>query len=108
MAQGLTLQQLQDMGATPVQNEQTPVQVPQTTQPKGQGMTLEQLKSMGATPTQSTSQDTKKESMGIGLFKDVGNFLFPIVGDVYHDIKGDSNKTFLPSLNAFSITSFKS
>ena len=95
MAQGLTLQQLQDMGATPVQNEQTPVQVPQTTQPKGQGMTLEQLKSMGATPTQSTSQDTKKESMGIGLFKDVGNFLFPIVGDVYHDIKGDSNKTFL-------------
>ena len=27
--------------------------------------------------------------------KGVGNFLFPVVGDVYHDIKGDSKKTFL-------------
>lgn len=27
--------------------------------------------------------------------KGIGNFLFPIVGDVYHDFKGDSQKTFL-------------
>lgn len=34
-----------------------------------------------------------------GAYKDsakgIGNFLFPIVGDVYHDIKGDNKKTFL-------------
>lgn len=45
-----------------------------------------------------TAENNQPESVGgkaWDVVKGVGNFLFPIVGDVYHDIKGDSNKTFL-------------
>lgn len=44
---------------------------------------------------------TNPESIGTQLgntAKGVGNFLFPSVGDVYHDIKGDSTKTGLQQL----------
>ena len=40
-------------------------------------------------------QQPQQDSQGMGIIKDFGNFLFPIVGDVYHDIKGDSQKSFL-------------
>jgi hypothetical protein len=47
-------------------------------------------------PNQSTTDNggQKKFDAG-GFWNDVGNFLFPIVGDVYHDIKGTSKKSFL-------------
>lgn len=41
---------------------------------------------------------TNPESLGTqagNTIKGVGNFLFPIAGDAYHDIKGDSTKTAL-------------
>lgn len=31
----------------------------------------------------------------VNAAKNTGNFLFPIVGDAYHDVKGDSKKSFL-------------
>ena len=51
------------------------------------GMTLNQ-----STPQSSGMMSSSDAMNGI---KGIGNFLFPIVGDVYHDIKGDSSKTFL-------------
>lgn len=45
--------------------------------------------SIGATPIQGNYDQ------GMGIIKGATNFLFPIVSDVYHDIKGDNSKTFL-------------
>lgn len=45
---------------------------------------------------QEDASGTNPDSAGTQLentVKGVGNFLFPAVGDVYHDIKGDSTKT---------------
>lgn len=47
---------------------------------------------------QEDIQGTNPESLGTqagNAIKGVGNFLFPIAGDAYHDIKGDSTKTAL-------------
>jgi len=40
-------------------------------------------------PSSVASTVNQKENPLIGAAKGVGNFLFPIVGDIYHDIKGD-------------------
>jgi hypothetical protein len=52
-----------------------------------------------APPTQSaTPQAQPPQSVGqdiLGAVKGIGNFLFPIVGDVANDIQGKSNKTLL-------------
>lgn len=45
---------------------------------------------------QEDLQGTNPDSIGTQLAntaKGVGNFLFPAVGDIYHDIKGDNTKT---------------
>lgn len=52
------------------------------------------------TPDTQNTTDTSTKSKGVlgtigSGIKKVGNFLFPIVGDVYHDIKGDNQKSFL-------------
>lgn len=53
MAQGLTLQQLQAMGAKPV-GQQAPPTSSTGTPTKGKGLTLQQLQQMGATPVGTT------------------------------------------------------
>lgn len=61
--------------------------------------TYQQLKGQtpqGKTDTQQTP--TQPQSIGqqiVGGAKAVGNFLFPIVGDVYHDVTGTNTKTAL-------------
>ncbi len=45
----------------------------------------------------STPQQSSENPIVSGA-KAVGNFLFPAVGDVYHDIKGDNTKTGLQQL----------
>lgn len=65
-----------------------------------------QSKSQNANPGffQGLSEDlsgTNPQSIGTQLentAKGVGNFLFPSVGDVYHDLKGDNTKTGLQQL----------
>ncbi len=50
---------------------------------------------------------TNPESLGTQIgntVKGVGNFLFPAVGDVYHDIKGDNTKTGLQQLGDLGST----
>lgn len=52
----------------------------------------------GGGNTNANTPNAQPEGLGgkaLDVAKGVGNFLFPIVGDVYHDIKGDSKKTFL-------------
>jgi len=49
---------------------------------------------VGQAPWETGSQ-TPNQGGGIEAAKAVGNFLFPIVGDVYHDIKGDGTKSVL-------------
>ena len=41
---------------------------------------------MGATPI-SGQQSQSNYDQGMGIIKGVGNFLFPIVGDIKHDIE---------------------
>ena len=48
-------------------------------------------------PTPDAPADTSY-NQGIGIIKGVGNFLFPIVGDLYHDVKGDSTKNWKQQL----------
>lgn len=48
----------------------------------------------------ATAQASTGQPQGFGAnapnyAKDIGNFLFPIAGDVYHDIKGDNQKSAL-------------
>lgn len=65
-----------------------------------------QSKSQNANPgfLQGLSEDlsgTNPQSIGTQLgntAKGMGNFLFPSVGDVYHDLKGDNTKTGLQQL----------
>lgn len=45
-----------------------------------------------------------KTSTGVGFFKDVGNFLFPIVGDVYNDVTGKSNKSVLQQVGDLGLS----
>jgi hypothetical protein len=59
---------------------------------------FDQISKQNPVDTTSPNQQTTSNSSGnIGLdtLKGVGDFLFPIAGDIYHDIKGDSNKKFL-------------
>ncbi len=41
------------------------------------------------------TNQTSYKDQAVNAVKGVGNFLFPIVGDVYHDVKGDNKKTAL-------------
>lgn len=46
-------------------------------------------------PQQNQSQPESFGQKALDVGKGITNFLFPIIGDVYHDVKGDSSKTFL-------------
>lgn len=57
----------------------------------------------GGSPSATNLEPSVLDKAGSGNYvgaatdaaKGIGNFLFPIVGDLYHDVKGDSKKTFL-------------
>lgn len=101
---GLTYQQLQSMGATPgfSTNTNGGNQPSIPSQSSEKGLTADQLSSMGAKPglsqSQPSPQENQDQSLGgkiLGGAKAVGNFLFPVVGDIVNDFKRKSDKTAL-------------
>jgi len=90
MPQGLTLQQLQEMGATPVQPGQNLPMVQGSTpqaNPSAQGLTADQLMQMGAQPIQPQAQ-TQGPS--------IGGFLGNVVSSGANAIGGIANAIMHP------------
>lgn len=63
-----------------------------------------QPNSAAAAPVDNLANGNDTGNTLLGGAKAIGNFLFPVVGDVYHDIKGDSSKTGLQQLGDLGLS----
>lgn len=55
-------------------------------------------------PPSTSGTPLLDNSHALGFVKDVGNFFFPVVKDVYHDIKGDNQKTALQQVGDLGLS----